>query len=72
MAIEEIEPESITFSNVGPSHINRMIVISIQWSAVPWRKRWLAVAALPYQFLRFLFTGNADILQVKNVSKRWP
>ena len=72
MAIGETEPAPITFSNIGPFHFNRMIVISIQWSKVTWWKRWLAVAALPYQLLRFLFTGNADILQVRNVSKRWP
>ena len=51
---------------------NKMAVISIDWKKVPWYKRLLSVAELPVQLARFLITGRADILCVRNVEKRWP
>ena len=51
---------------------NKMAVISIDWKKVPWYKRLLSVAELPMQLARFLFTGRADILCVRNVKKLWP
>jgi len=68
MAVEIEEVDPTTQSTFDPTHFTRMMVFSVRWSRVPWHKRLFAVAALPYQFLRFLFTGNADFLMVKNVT----
>lgn len=62
-----VETSEITFARFGPYKVNRAIVLSIQWNKIPWYKRLGAVLALPYQLMRFLITGNADFLMVKNV-----
>jgi len=44
------------------------IVISINWKNVPWWKRLLAVAALPYQLVRLVCIGKADFLKLTHHS----
>lgn len=47
--------------------VHQMMAIRIRWADVPWWKRMQAVAELPFQVVRLVVTGNADILCVRNV-----
>lgn len=70
-SIEETSGQTFEFTKTGVYEIHQMMVIQVRWGNVPWWKRLQSVAELPIQLVRFLVTGDADIMCVRNVrSKR--